>query len=94
MFVLPAAIESLAKVRQLGGHKDRKAPMFAMSTRSWIIVGGVAWMAGAALGVALCRASKDGDQWTKDGSLSPNRTSALVSERGRGPSRFSEAANS
>ena len=68
--------------------------MTAMSTRSWIIVGGVAWMAGAALGVALCRASKDGDQWTKDGSLAPNRTSALVRERGRGPSRFSEAANS
>jgi hypothetical protein len=37
-----------------------------MSTRSWIIVGGVAWM-GAALGVALCRAAKEGDQWMKDG---------------------------
>jgi hypothetical protein len=38
-----------------------------MSTRSWIIVGGVAWMAGTALGVALCRAAKEGDQWMKDG---------------------------
>jgi hypothetical protein len=38
-----------------------------MSTRSWIIVGGVAWMAGTALGLALCRAAKDGDQWTNDG---------------------------
>ena len=41
--------------------------MTATPTRSWIIVGGVAWMAGAALGVALCRAAKDGDQWMKDG---------------------------
>jgi hypothetical protein len=38
-----------------------------MSTRRWNIVGGVAWMAGAALGVALCRAAKAGDQWTNDG---------------------------
>ena len=58
--------------------------MTAMSTKSSVIVGGVAWMAGTALGLALCRAAKDGDQWTKD-HHPPNRASPITDSRAPSP---------